>query len=99
VGGSAVSEHVEHLARQGISVPEAEPDVDLPDLAAHVWEWFCELQLGRPAGMSGVEPIAWEAIDAWARCTDRDPEPWEVTAIKQMDATWIRVQMEQRKNG
>jgi len=99
LGGATVSDHWEQLKRQGVQPPESEELPDLPDLGAHVWDWFCELHAGRSCGMTGADPITWEAIDAWARRTDRDPMPWEVTAIKQIDAAWIGVQMEQRRNG
>ena len=70
-------------------IPEPELDVpDLPSYAAHVWQWFWQLSRGRTCGMA-MNPITWEAIDAWANRTGNNPRQWELDAITGIDAAFM----------
>jgi hypothetical protein len=40
-------------------------------------------------GGLGAGAITYPDIDAWARLTRRAPAPWEITAIKDLDAAWL----------
>lgn len=61
-----------------------------PSDAAHIWEWFWELNPGRPMGAMG-DPgaLTYSEIDAWARLTLAAPEAWEIAAIRAMDAAFV----------
>ncbi|TBE49209.1 hypothetical protein ELH06_08560 [Rhizobium ruizarguesonis] len=34
----------------------------------------------------GINPIAWQEIDAWARCRKVDPSQWEIDALISLDS-------------
>lgn len=74
-----------HLEAAGITEPNEKP---FPDALAYIWEWFCELGSGRNCGM-GANPLTWEAISAWCDLTGTRPAPWEVRAIKALDAAFL----------
>ena len=63
-------------------VEEPEP----PEDAVHLWAWFWELDGARGEGMSGPLALSFPDLDAWARLTGSAPEPWEVRALRKMDA-------------
>jgi hypothetical protein len=79
--GFTYREHLEGLSeRKGMG----HPDLDgppLPEAAAHVWRWYCEL-----AGTTGEDPIGYPDIDAWRRLTGRCLAPWEVAMLVRIDA-------------
>lgn len=45
----------------------------------------------------GPGTITYPDIDAWARLTRRAPAPWEITAIKELDAAWLASMAPQTK--
>lgn len=96
-GGATLGDHAAYLKAQGIEPDEDEPE--LPPLeVAYLWGWFCELHAGRGGGL-GPAPITWEAIASWATLTDRTPQPWEVDAIRQLDAAWLTAAAEAQGSG
>ena len=92
-GSATLGDHAAYLKAQGIDPVEDEPELP-PMEVAHLWGWFCELHAGRQAGF-GPGPITWEAMSAWAALTRRTPAPWEVDAIRQLDAAWLTAAQEQ----
>jgi hypothetical protein len=56
-----------------------------PESVAYLWDWFMELDRSRTYGMGGPDPLTYQAIDAWARLTDRHPAPHEVEALFSLD--------------
>ncbi len=74
-----------HLETAGIENPNPHP---FPEVLAYLWGWFCELGSGRTCGM-GPNPITWEAIQAWAQLTGNSPAPWEVRALRSLDAAYL----------
>jgi hypothetical protein len=53
---------------------------------AHVWAWFNELDQARAAGMAGPAPISYPDIAAFAALKREIIAPWEVDAIRAVDA-------------
>src|SRR4051812_41133275 len=58
---------------------------EVPEPVEYLWSWFLELDRTRGYGMNGPEPLTYQAIEAWARLTDRAPTPGEVETLLQMD--------------
>lgn len=46
--------------------------------------------------MSGLAPLSWGCLDAWARRTGRDPSPEECDALMQLDSALFLVAQETR---
>ena len=67
---------------------EARRDLEGPELPGtlhYLWGWWAELNGTRRVGQWGLEGITYQDIDAWARLTDRRPEPHEVQALIALD--------------
>lgn len=75
----------QHLEQAGAVSPMPEVPVE----AQHVWEWFWALSAARGSNGFSLVPIAYTEIEAWARLTGAEPEPWEVMAIKAMDKAML----------
>lgn len=62
----------------------------LPELAAHVWKWFLELHTCR--GNNGFGPcnISFSDIASWMAVTGNKLVEWELSAIQQIDAAYIK---------
>lgn len=74
----------------GVSLPEdVAPDV--PENGEYLWAWFQELSSGRGNNGFGVLPLSWADMDAWARLTGNQPEPWETAILRNMDDTFLAV--------
>ena len=64
---------------------------DLPQLAAHVWLWFCELHAKRTGSGFGHNPITWEAMAAWAQLTRCQPSVQEVQWLQALDRRYLEI--------
>ncbi|MFP1634084.1 hypothetical protein ACLB6G_20330 [Zhengella sp. ZM62] len=73
---------MEHI---GQTVPVA----DVPLEASHVLHWFYELDAARGSNGFGANPISYPDIAAWRELTGAEPLPWEVRALKAMDAAYL----------
>ena len=60
-----------------------------PQDCPYVWTWFAELSCARAHGPHGQQPIPYAEIEAWARLTGRQPQPWEVEWLRELDAVWL----------
>jgi hypothetical protein len=60
--------------------------VEPPETLLYLYGWWQELRAAAGSGMDGPAPLSYRDLDAWARLTDRHPEPLEVRAILQIDA-------------
>jgi hypothetical protein len=58
--------------------------------AGHVWEFFWQLSAARGSNGFGLNPFSYSEIDAFGRLNRIAFEPWEVAALKQMDAAYLR---------
>lgn len=77
-----------HYEQAGRSADISE--IEVPEAGEHLWSWFWSLERGRACGMNGPEPLAYAEIEAWARLTGTELRPWEVDALKAMDAVRLR---------
>lgn len=76
------------------------PDLELVEIdpdSKYLWDWYQELARARPSGM-GAEALRWSEIDAWARMTKRNPEPWEIDVVVAIDSAFLEFMAEKRKN-
>lgn len=72
--------------RQRENLPELEYEqLGVPLYADHVWEWFWEIEQTRNAETQ-YQPLSFTEIAAWSQLTGEVLNPWEVRAIKFMDA-------------
>lgn len=81
------------LARLGLEEPE------IPEGFEPVWEWFWELASGR--GHTGFAwlPLSWADMDAWARISGIDLQPWLAGIFRAMDRAWLAEAARQQKKG
>ena len=81
------------LARFGLEEPE------IPEGFEVVWEWFWELASGR--GHTGFAwlPLSWTEMDAWARMSGVDLQPWLAGIFRAMDRAWLAEAARQQKKG
>lgn len=63
----------------------------MPSVLAYLWIWFCELDVGRGNNGFGLNPLTFSELLAWTQLMRVKPEPWEIEAIKRIDAVRIRV--------
>lgn len=86
--------HLESAARSGNAVAQAELDAlpAVPEAGDYLWEWFLELHLARASSGFGANPIGYADISAWSELTRRQLRPWEVLAIRAIDAVFMEVQ-------
>lgn len=70
------------------------PELQVPDEAAHVWDWFWTLSARR---RSGPEAISYAEIGEWQRLAGMPVRPEEVEMLIQMDNAYLdEVGLEQR---
>lgn len=90
--GVTVSDHYLQLGREAdLEGP------DFPDVVGYLWDYFMELHAARPVGAMGAGPLTFEGIKAWSDLTHRELSPWEVKALKDIDAIWLETQADNRR--
>lgn len=70
----------------GVMPPQIQEAPELPASAAHIWEWFCELDASRKDGSA----IGYGDIKDWAELTRTRIRPWEVKALRMLDKLYFR---------
>ncbi|KAF1016176.1 MAG: hypothetical protein GAK31_01665 [Stenotrophomonas maltophilia] len=63
------------------------PQLQIPDAASHVWEWFWQLSGRRH---SGPEPLTFADVGQWSRLLLIDLLPEEVEMLMAMDDQYLR---------
>ena len=58
---------------------------DSPECMEYLLGWSNELHGRSGVDMSGLSPLTYTTVDAWARLTGRDPQPHEVDALMVLD--------------
>jgi hypothetical protein len=89
--GTTRRDHLQAVAAQGRPVEglEAPP---LPAELAYLFEWFLEASAARgSSGFGGIQPLSYAELAAWAQLTGVDPTPFEVSVIRLLDSTLVRV--------
>ena len=71
------------------------PEAEIPDAAIHVWEWFWSLSSRRGFTDSGLQPLAFTEIDAWARRMRIAINPEEIELITAMDDAMLAASAEE----
>lgn len=95
--GTSIRSHYESVQRQtGITPKELAEIPPMPEALAYLWEWFLQLDGARGGNGFGLNPLSYAEIQAWAQLTRLQPEPWEVSAIKRIDSSRIRVSQEKK---
>jgi hypothetical protein len=84
-------EHLLQVERQSGRTPLALQGPEFPELLEYVWTAFLLLNNTRGQGFSGPLPISYQEIDAWQRMTQNTLLPWEIEAVKRLDAVYLRV--------
>lgn len=85
--GSTLRAHLEAAARRGSATAiQALREPPFPRAVTYLWAWLMEIRRGLGVGVNGSESLTWVSLDAWARRTERAPEPHEVDALFTLDA-------------
>lgn len=72
---------------------------ELPFAVSHIWEWYEELRGSRTSsGFGTLDAISYFEIYAWAQLTGRQPTPFEVQCLKDLDALEIGTAYTNRKD-
>lgn len=64
-------------------------EIELPELAAHVWGYFIELHTERSNNGFGPNRINSTGIADWCKLNGISLLPWEIKAIKRIDQLWM----------
>lgn len=85
--GTPQRAHLEAAAQRGhAGAQTALVGPPIPEALAYLWDWLFELDAARGVTMDGLAPLTYQDLDAWARLTDRHPEPHEVRALLYLDS-------------
>ena len=61
---------------------------EYPESLTYLLDWSRELYGRSGVGMDGFSPLSWEALDAWARRTGRNPTADECQALMLLDSAY-----------
>jgi hypothetical protein len=89
--GLSEREHLLEVERQTGQTPLPLIGPEFPEEMLHVWSAFLSLSGTRSAGFSGPLPITYSEIRSWMEVTGNYLSPWEVDAVKKLDAVYLRV--------
>ena len=78
--------------RTGKKPQQLEDAPDLPQEAAHVWDWFLVLASKRQQAMAGIAPLLESEIGWFFSNRGIAPEPWELDAINALDRAAMEAQ-------
>jgi hypothetical protein len=91
----SVEAHLKQAAKHPLMAAVAEEilekEEELPWPVEYLWAYFTELNLSRGSGGFGPGPILYSEILAWMSCTGVWLNPWEIRAIKEVDAKFMEV--------
>lgn len=85
-GGVTLFEKGEHLAKTKGGNPFEVPA--MPAIADRPMAWFRDLSSRRTVGMA-LNPITWEAMDAYFRLTGVSPLPWEIRIFSAIENAFM----------
>lgn len=63
--------------------------LDPPQGTAWVWSLFLTLHSQRQHSGSGFQAISYTEILSWTRLTQIPLQVWEITALRNLDNTWL----------
>ena len=61
---------------------------EFPESLTYLLGWAHEVVGRSGVGMSGMAPLSWSTLEAWAKLTDRTPTPDECDALMALDAAF-----------
>ena len=70
------------------------PMPEVPQCAAHVWQWFHEVSSQR---QTGPESLSWSDLRAWAELSGSQPSPQEIGLLVAMDRAFVGAVRKQQK--
>lgn len=84
------------LVKLGLAKPEqAKPKAELPPAGAHLWPVFLDLDQARDYDFNGnPKAIPYAEINQRGHALGFPLDPWEVTAIRRLDALRRRLAMD-----
>ncbi len=91
-GGTLADAFVSYRRQTGKPHPEDRDYVTPPQELGYLYAWFWEAAQGRPFGPEGMMlPIPSVEWRAWADLADVRLADWELTTLRALDATFLRV--------
>jgi len=96
--GTPQRDHWEASARGGneAAIARLTPP-EYPDCVEYLWRWALELHGRSGIGMSGLAPLTYEAIAAWAVLRNVRLTPSEVAALLAIDTALSASSVEKKK--
>jgi hypothetical protein len=88
--GCTLRDHL-RAAERSLRRPIERLHLECPQIARYLWDWFLEISNGRTGSGSGPNPIAYSEIESWSRLFGVSLRPFELTAIKHLDMTYLSV--------
>lgn len=65
------------------------PEIEIPDGAEHLVDWFWTLSATRQQGFNGPLPVGFSEIQAWINLTGEIVTREEVEILRLMDAAYL----------
>lgn len=85
--GATLREHWERAAARGSTTARARLRLpEFPEELGYLWEWGMALHGRSGVSMAGINPLTFEAIEAWARLHGCAPSPLEVEGLLMLDS-------------
>lgn len=95
--GTSLRSQYESVQRQTGKIPKVLAEIpEMPPALVYLWNWFMELEAARGGNGYGINPLSFAEIHAWTQLTRVQPVPWEIDAIKRIDAVRIRISNEKK---
>ena len=69
----------------------------MPPDAAHLWQWFLELNAGRTSNGFSMNGLSAMEIESWARMSQISMDPWEFRTLRALDGCYMRIAAESNK--
>lgn len=69
---------------------------DMPELVAHVWQFFVRLHKRRGSNGMGENPLLYSEIESWCRLSGISLYQWELDTIEAIDDAYMSEQSEAR---
>ena len=79
------------------ALAQLEEEPEIPFYLEHIWAWFWQLHRGRTYGMSGANPISWEAIQCWSNILQTEIRPIEAEILKEIDSVYLEYVADKQK--
>ena len=88
--GFTLKQHLLTAWKQSGKKPQELIDAPpLPELTAYLWGYYQELHRRRVNYGWGHVPLSFSEVEAWARLTKRKLDPWELSALLDIDAVYL----------